>query len=77
MITKSRSIEQIIEEQMQRWKLMRIEKPTEKAGIPVITVSREPGSGGSIVAKLLAEKHELDLFHQEVLVLKVLLSLSQ
>lgn len=67
MITKSRSIEQMIEEQMQRWKLMRIEKPIEKPGIPIITVSREPGSGGSIIAKRLAEKLEIDLFHQEVL----------
>ncbi len=67
MITKNRSIEQIIEEQMQRWTFKRIEKPTEKPGIPIITVSREPGSGGSIIAKSLADKLERDLFHQEVL----------
>jgi cytidylate kinase len=67
MKTKSRSIEQIIEEQIQRWNLMQVEKPIEKPGIPNITVSREPGSGGSIIAKRLAEKLKIDLFHQEVL----------
>jgi cytidylate kinase len=67
MKTKSRSIEQIIEEQIQRWKIMQVEKPIEKPGIPSITVSREPGSGGRVVAKRLAEKLELDLFDQKIL----------
>lgn len=67
MKTKSRSIQKIIEEQMRRWQLMRAQKPGEEPGMPVITISREPGSGGRIVAKRLAEKLELDVFHQEVL----------
>ena len=67
MKTKSRSTQRIIEEQMQRWQLMRTRKPEEKPGIPIITISREPGSGGRIVAKQLAEKLKLDLFHQEIL----------
>ncbi|MDM8550015.1 cytidylate kinase-like family protein [Desulfobacterales bacterium HSG2] len=63
-----RSVEQIIEEQMQRWQLMRAEKKKEEEkGIRVITISREPGSGGRIVAERLAEKLGLELFHQEVL----------
>ncbi|MFC1878013.1 AAA family ATPase [Thermodesulfobacteriota bacterium] len=64
---KSRSIEKIIEEQIQRWLLMRVEKPIEKPGITTITVSREPGSDGSNIAKQLAEKLEFVLFNQEVL----------
>lgn len=67
MKQKSRSREQIIEEQMQRWRLMQIEKPEEKNRFPIITLSREPGSGGNIIAQKLAEKLELDLFHQEIL----------
>ena len=67
MKTKSRSIQKIIEEQMRRWQLMRAQKPGEEPGMPVITISREPGSGGRIVAKRLAEKLELEVFHQEVL----------
>ncbi|MBW2514045.1 MAG: cytidylate kinase-like family protein [Deltaproteobacteria bacterium] len=67
MKPKSRSMEQIIEEQIKRWKLMRVEKPVEKPGVSIITISREPGSGGSLIAQKLAEKLEIDLFHQKVL----------
>ncbi len=67
MKTPGRSIEKIIEEQVQRWRLMRIEEPKEKPGVRIITVSREPGSGGKIIAARLAEKLGFDLFHQEVL----------
>jgi cytidylate kinase len=64
---KSRSKEQIIEDQMRRWRLMQIEKPVEQSSLPIITISREPGSGGSIIAAKVAERLGLDLFHQEVL----------
>ena len=67
MKQKSRSREQIIEEQIQRWRLMQIETLEEKIRFPTITISREPGSGGSIVANKLAGKLEFDLFHQEIL----------
>ena len=67
MKTTTRSVQQIIEEQMQRWKLMRSEKREEEAAIPIITVSREPGSGGRIVAQKIAQKLNLEVFHQEVL----------
>lgn len=33
----------------------------------VITVSRQPGSGGNLVAQGIAEKLGLDLFHQQVI----------
>ncbi len=67
MKTNPRSIEQIIEEQMQRWRLMKAKKVEEKKGVSIITVSREPGSGGRVVAKKLAEKLGFELYHQEVL----------
>ena len=67
MKTKTRSIQQLIEEQMQRWQLMKFEKVPEKKGVSTITISREPGSGGSVVAKQLAGKLNFDVFHQEVL----------
>ena len=67
MKTKTRSIQQLIEEQMQRWQLMKIEKVPEKKGVSTITISREPGSGGNVVAKQLSEKLNFDVFHQEVL----------
>jgi len=62
-----KSIPRIIEEQVQRWQIMQKEGKEEKEGISVITVSREPGSGGRIVATRLAEKLGIDIFHQEVI----------
>lgn len=66
MKTKTRSINQMIEEQVQKWQIMR-KTPPLKTELPVITVSREPGSGGKLVAARVAEKLGLDLFHQEVI----------
>ena len=66
MKPKTRSINQLIEEQVQKWQIMR-KTPPLKAELPVITVSREPGSGGKLVAARVAEKLGLDLFHQEVI----------
>ena len=62
-----KSIPRIIEERVQRWQIMQKEGKEEKEGISVITVSREPGSGGRIVATRLAEKLGIDIFHQEVI----------
>lgn len=62
-----RSVEQLIEEQMKRWQLMNTEKREAKEVLPVITISREPGSGGRIVAQNLAAKLTAEVFHQEVL----------
>lgn len=67
MKTTTRSMERLIEEQMQRWRLMHAEKKTEREILPVITISREPGSGGRIVAQKLAAKLKVEIFHQEVL----------
>jgi len=67
MKTKTRSVLEIIEKQAKKWQLMKAKEIKETAGFPVITISREPGSGGRIVATVLAEKLGLDLFHQEII----------
>jgi len=68
MANKKRSIQQIIEEQVKRWEAMKPkEKEIDERGVSVITVSREPGSGGKLIAKGIAEKLGFDLFHQEVI----------
>jgi cytidylate kinase len=67
MKTKTRTVQQIIEEQMQRWQFMKTKKVKEKQGVFTITISREPGSGGRIMAKKLAGKLGFEIFHQEVL----------
>ncbi|MFC1813453.1 AAA family ATPase [Thermodesulfobacteriota bacterium] len=67
MKTKPRSINKIIEEQVQKWQIMQTEKKKEETGIQVVTISREPGSGGNLVAKGVSKRLEFDLFHQEVI----------
>jgi hypothetical protein len=67
MKAKTRSIEQMIEAQMTKWRLTTTEIAEGTALRPVVTISREPGSGGKLVAARIAEKMSLDLFHQEVI----------
>ena len=67
MKTKTRSVLKIIEEQAKKWQIMKAKEKKEAVVFPVITISREPGSGGRIVATVLAEKLGLDLFHQEII----------
>ena len=62
-----KSIPQIVEEQVQRWQIQRKEKTEKTAIAPVVTVSREPGSGGRIVAQRLSARLGFEVFHQEVL----------
>jgi cytidylate kinase len=62
-----KSISQIVEEQVHRWQIQQQEKPQEKAIVPIVTISREPGSGGRIVAQSLAARLGFEVFHQEVL----------
>ncbi|UCF84420.1 MAG: cytidylate kinase family protein, partial [Desulfobacteraceae bacterium] len=59
--------EKIIDEQVKRWEIMRAQKIEKEEDLPVITVSREPGSGGGMVAKKIAEQLGLDLFHGEII----------
>lgn len=67
MKSKSRSILQIVEEQVRKWQFTTSGQKPSKPKITVITVSREPGSGGNLVARGISEKLGLDLFHQEVI----------
>jgi len=67
MRTPNRSIEQIIEEQVRKWQFANIEPKTDVSFRPIVTLSREPGSGGNIIGERLARRLNLDLFHQEVI----------
>ena len=62
-----RTITQIVEEQIHRWHIIGSEQKEEKAAVSVVTISRDPGSGGRIVAQKLAEKMGFDVFHREIL----------
>ena len=67
MKTKTRSVIKIIEEQVKKWQIMKVKDKKEAIVFPVITISREPGSGGRIVATELGKKLGLDVFHQEII----------
>jgi cytidylate kinase len=62
-----KTITKLVEEHVHRWQNAHAESPEEKKGVSVVTLSREPGSGGRIVATRLAEKLAIDIFHQEVI----------
>jgi len=63
MPTKNRSVEQLVEEQLQKWNLRGTERKTRsvKPGAS-ITISREPGCGGTEIAKRLSAELGMDLF---------------
>jgi cytidylate kinase len=62
-----KTISQIVEEQIHRWQILRQEQKDEKPAVSIVTISRDPGSGGRIIAKRLAEKLGFDVFHRKVL----------
>ena len=66
METRARSMHQIVDQQVKKWEIMRREKEEEKS-LPVITVSREPGSRGRLVAEGIADQLGFDLFHREII----------
>jgi cytidylate kinase len=67
MIVRKRSIDQIVDEQVKKWSFGHREKTDRAAAITMVTVSREPGSGGKLIAKGIAECLDFDLFHQEMI----------
>jgi cytidylate kinase len=60
MADSKQSIDQFIVDQVEKW------QNQTKAHVPVITLSTEPGSGGRIVARRLAERLKLDLFDRDI-----------
>jgi cytidylate kinase len=61
-----KAIHQLIEEHVRRWEILKMEDSEAKI-LPVVTLSREPGSGGKLVAKAVAERIGLDLFDQALI----------
>lgn len=67
MESKRRKINQIIEDRVKKWEYEKTQLQTKAIPIrPVVSISREAGSGGRIIAERLAQKLGFDLFHQEV-----------
>lgn len=67
-VKMSRSLDSLVDEQLAKWRQQRIEqkKETVKHGF-CITISREPGSGGSDVARRLAADLSMDLIGAQII----------
>jgi cytidylate kinase len=58
----------MVEEQLTKWKSETMERKAVKAKpAPVITISREPGSGGSEIARKLAQDLKMDLVGAQII----------
>jgi cytidylate kinase len=68
MVNKEKSIEQFAKEQIVKWQSMVAEEDwKQKDRIPVITVSVEPGSGGTMIAQEVARRLGFDYFHKDII----------
>ena len=68
MTGERRSVLQLIEAQARKWQMSRVVgKPAPAEHPSIITLSREPGSGGKLVAAGIADALGYDLFHQEMI----------
>jgi cytidylate kinase len=67
MTQKDISIDQFVKQQVKKWESQfsgKNAQADEKS--PVITISMEPGSGGSIMAERIAERFGFDYFHRDI-----------
>lgn len=64
---KKSLFQEFITEQIEKWEDLRLKKHRkEDLRIPVITVSSEPGSDGSVIAQKIADRLGLDFFNREM-----------
>ena len=69
------SIDNILDRQVRKWELEKAARPRERGphdlhgplAQPVLTVSRQRGSGGTILASRLAERFGYTLLHRDVI----------
>jgi len=67
MKMKARSVQQIVQDQVKRWQIAHAGAPKTQEPISVITISREPGSGGNILAERLGDELGYDVYHQKII----------
>lgn len=63
----SKSIHQIINEQVKRWEMEKKEDKSIPEAVNIVTISRESGSRGYEVAKQFCRETGFDLFHNKIL----------
>lgn len=61
MATDKKAMEEFINDQVKKWKIQ------TEGNIPVITVSTEPGSGGHVIAKQVANQLQLALYDRDII----------
>ena len=68
MEKKTVTIEKFVKDQIKKWeKHYPAKDKKEEARIPVITISKEPGAGGNILAEKIAERLDLDIFNRDII----------
>jgi cytidylate kinase len=68
MATKEESIAKFVKHQIRKWEISPAKKDLKpEVGIPVITVSMEPGSGGRCIAEQVAGRLGFDYFHRDII----------
>jgi len=65
--TRARSVEQIVEDQVQQWQRLKTQKKPEAPEVSVISLSRECGSEGTRLGELLAEELGFNFFDREII----------
>ena len=66
--TVSQRADHLIEEQVRKWEMERMARKKKGAAPgPVITISRQPGSGSHDIAPRIAEELQLDLFDAKII----------
>lgn len=68
--TAKKSLDNLVEEQLVKWRRLLDDRGEEKKDVaagPVITVSRQPGSGGIAIARRLATKMVMDLMGGQII----------
>jgi cytidylate kinase len=68
MVTKENSIAQFVKQQIRKWERgPAVEEGQPEVRVPVITVSMEPGSGGSLLAQEVADRLGFYYFHRDII----------
>ncbi|UCD82808.1 MAG: cytidylate kinase-like family protein [Desulfobacterales bacterium] len=67
MAKEKTSIKQFVRDQVKKWERMYSQADRQaQPHLPSITLSMEPGSGGSILAQQIADRLDFDLFNREI-----------
>ncbi len=66
--TEALPVEEFVQNQIEKWqKLHPSDTEKKKDHIPVVTLSKEPGSGGCFIAEKVAQRLGFDFFHRDII----------